>query len=376
MLDATPAPRGGELPAAVALRDWCARRWPDVGWTVDTYGVRGASLVASHGPGPLLYSHLDTSLDGSPRDAAVTGRWDPVGPLRSAGDRADGFGLRVARAPAAAALVAFAGASRGTLLLAGSGTHRRGSGTTGIDAFLARNPLPHSAIVAKCGPPTLLWHEPGALYLTVAVSGRPGVALAPGSGVPPGGVLAHAGVVLAAMSDWREDYLAADASEGQIGLACGIGAMTAGWLDKPDLLPASFEVAMYVVTGDSAVPAALAEDLAQRVRARCANSPLRGCTVTVDLDVVHAAASTAPDAPIVSVARAAWAQEFGTVPAAIAGWTGSTDGVVLRGRGVDTVRLGPQTTTAADDPRRDVVFVDQLGAYCRIYRRLLSAPGH
>ncbi|MGW6458057.1 hypothetical protein ACWF94_19450, partial [Streptomyces sp. NPDC055078] len=56
----------------------------------------------------------------------------------------------------------------------------------------------------------------------------------------------------------------------------------------------------------------------------------------------------------------------------VTGWTGSTDGVVLRARGVETVRLGPQTKPAADDPRRDELSLAQLAAYARVYRRLLT----
>ena len=151
------------------------------------YGEHGASLVGSHGGGPLLYSHLDTSLDGSDDDAAVTG-CGPPGPLRVRGDIVSGFGLGVARAPAAAALVGFAAASSGTLLLAGSGTHRRGSRITGLESYLASAPLPASAVVAKSGPPTVLWEEPGALYLTVRIQGRHGAAMAPRSAIPGGGV--------------------------------------------------------------------------------------------------------------------------------------------------------------------------------------------
>lgn len=372
VLDAVPAPRGRELAAAHALREWASVRWPAIGWQLERHGEHGANLVATHGAGPLLYSHLDTSLDGSPRDALVTGRTDAVGSLRIALGVADGFGLGVARAPAAAALVAFAGAGAGTLVLAGSGTHRRGAGPAGIAAYLDAHGVPDAAIVAKSGPPALLWEEPGALYLTVTVTGGAGAALAPDSARPSGGMPAHAGVVLAALSEWRAGYLAADPRAGQLGRAAGIGALRAGWADKPDLLPAGIAVGMYVVTGPGVDPQVLAGDVERQVRTACAAAPLAGCAVHVDLETVSAAGATDPDAPIVAAARAAWTAEFGRAPEPITGWTGSTDGALLRDRGIDTVRLGPQPTPAAEDPRRDSVSLDVLAGYARIYRRLLG----
>lgn len=372
VLDATPSPRGRERAGAIRLRDWCVTRWPHIDWTVDEYGSAGASLTATHGAGPLLYSHLDTSLDGSPHDAAITGAPTPVGPLRVSGDAVDGFGLGVARGPAAAALVAFASAGRGKLLLAGRGTHRRGGARTGLAAYLARHDLPTSAIVAKCGPATLLWEEPGAAYLTVRVVGASGAALFPDSARPSGGTLMHAGLVLAELQRWRADYLAAHPDVGQVGAACGVGSLSAGWPDKPDLLPAGFEIGVYLVTVTGADVPSIASELAARLRAGCADTPLGDCEVRVGAEVVHAAAGTSPDAPIVKAAYTAWTAEFGASPPPITGWTGSTDGVVLRGRGVDTVRLGPTSASGADDRRRDQLSLTELESFTRLYGKLLS----
>lgn len=372
VLDATSSPRGHERAVALRLRDWCAARWLDVAWTVEDYGADGGSLVASRVTGPLLYSHLDTSLDGSARDAAITGSASPVGALRVTDDEVNGFGLGVARGPAAAALLAFAGAGRGTLLLAGSGTHRRGGAGTGLDAYLAAHPMPPSAIVAKCGPTTVLWEEPGAAYLTVRIAGTSGAALFPDSARPSGGVLGHAGLVLAELHRWRADYLAAHPATGQVGAACGIGAVSAGWPDKPDLLPAALQLGVFLVTVPGTDVPSLAADLTARLRAGFADTPLRECDVQVHVEVVHGAARTDADAPIVRAACAAWKAEFGVAPPPITGWTGSTDGVVLRGRGVDTVRLGPTSAPAEDDRRRDRLSLTELAAFARIYRALLE----
>ncbi|MEU0988167.1 hypothetical protein [Streptomyces sp. NPDC005953] len=373
LLDTTPAPRGEERAAAHRLRGWCAERWPHIEWQVLEHGPAGGSLVAAHGAGPLLYSHLDTSLDDDGAGIGlVTGNFAPVGPLSVVGDQVAGFGLGVARGPVASALVAFAEAGAGRLLLAGSGTHRRGGGITGLEAYADAYPLPRSAIVAKCGPPILLWQEPGSFYLTVRVTGRSGLAMLPDTATPPGGVIASAGVVLDELARWRTDYLAADPKVGQAGRACGVGAISGGWSPKPDLLPAQLEIGLYLVAGDQVEPKALAAELADRLRARCVDSALRSCVVEVEAELGAAAAATPADAPVVTAARAAWLDEFGAEPPSVTGWTGSTDGVVLRGRGVDTVRLGPQMRPAADDPRCDELSLAQLGAYARVYRRLLT----
>jgi acetylornithine deacetylase/succinyl-diaminopimelate desuccinylase-like protein len=376
VLDATPSPRGGELPAAAALREWCARWWPDIDWTVLRYPDGGASLVASCGPGPLLYSHLDTSLDGSPLDRFVTGRDDDAGPLAVLdGGRVEGFGLGVARAPAAAALVGFAAARAGTLVLAGSGTHRRGGVDSGIVRYLRAHPAPHAAVVAKCGPPTVLWEEPGALYLRVRVTGRYGAVLDRDSAVPPGGVIAQAGVVLSAIDGWRARYLRDRRPVGQMGPAAGVGAISAGRQDKPDLFPAALDIDVYVVTVPAEDDGLLAADLAAHVRAQCVGTPLAACDVQVAAESIHPAAATRPDAPIVRAALACWRAEFGMDAPAISGWTGSTDGVVLRARGIDTVRLGPRSSRSPQDPRREVLELSSLEAYARIYAALLRSGG-
>ncbi|MER7003773.1 hypothetical protein ABT297_12120 [Dactylosporangium sp. NPDC000555] len=374
VLDATPAPHGHELAAAMALRDWCAARWPDIAWTVQRYSPEGANLVASCGAGPLLYSHLDTSLNAAESEAAITGRADGCGPLRVRDGRVDGFGLGVARGPAAAALAGFVTARRGSLLLAGSGTHRRGGASAGVLAYLAHHPRPPAAIVAKCGPPTVLWEEPGALYLRVEVTGGYGAALAPDSAVPSGGIAAYAGQILAAVSAWRDSYLGSRPPAGQIGPQVGVGAIRSGSTAKPDLLPARVRLDLYVVTMPGEEPVRLAAEVEARLRVAMAGTALGDCTVGVTAEPLHPAAGTPRDAPIVSAARRLWQAEFGGAPPPIAGWTGSTDGVVLRTHGIDTVRLGPQSGRSPDDPRRETLAVDQLVAFSRIYAALLSDP--
>ncbi|WP_165966907.1 hypothetical protein, partial [Actinomadura sp. 7K507] len=219
----------------------------------------------------------------------------------------------------------------------------------------------------------LLWEEPGALYLRLRVQGRHGAVLARESADPPGGVIAHAGPVIEAIERWRTAYVAANTAPGtQVGPAAGVGSLTAGRPDKPDLFPALLEAGIYVVTVPGAAPNVIASALRTEVETACADGPLANCAVEVDVDEIHPAAATPADAPIVREARTAWRTEFGADPPPVTGWTGSTDGVALRAHGIDTVRLGPASRPSPEDPRRDILDLASLAAYTRLYARLLS----
>ncbi|MBT0772439.1 hypothetical protein KIH74_26070 [Kineosporia sp. J2-2] len=374
-LHSIPAPHGRERPAAVRLHAWCREHWPQVRWEVVPYGDSGANLLGTAGAVPesvLLYSHLDTSLDGSAADAPVTGRTDPPGPLRITHE-ADGFGLGVARGPAAAALLGFVRAAAGngpgsTLLLAGSGTHRLVPGEiTGVEHHLATRPRPRQVVVAKAGPPGVLHSEPGAAYLTVRVTGRHGAVLARRHHRPDGGVVAHAGRVVAAVEQWRTGHLAARRGAGQLGAEAGIGYLSAGLATKPDLFPAVLELRLYLVTLPGDRPEQVAAELGKAVAAAVPE----GCTATVEAHEIHPAGVTGEHAPVVRRARQVREKYLGAAQD-ITGWTGSTDGVVFRGHGIDTVRLGPTIGPGPDDPRRDRTPLAGLGTWARIYGELLT----
>lgn len=355
------------------LHAWCEQTFPAVHWRVQEYGEHGANLIGEVGPvrgTRLLYSHLDTSLDGSPVDEAVTGRNDPTAPLRVEDDGSiEGFGLGVARGPAAAALLGFvaAAAAGSTLLLAGAGTHRLIPGEiTGIQAYLDAHSLPGQAVVAKAGPPAVLYSEPGAAYLSIRVTGRSGAVLARRRHRPDGGLLAHAGPLLSAVEQWCNRYAADRPAVGQLGAEAGIGRVHSGLATKPDLIPGVLDIGVYLVTLPDEDVRALAADLNQTLAAVCPDD----CTVSVVADQIHPAAITAADAPVVRAAQAVRTRHLGPHQP-ITGWTGSTDGVVLRGRGVDTVRLGPTIGPGLHDPRHDRSTLQTLLTWAQIYADLL-----
>ncbi|MDG4818879.1 hypothetical protein O7628_25645 [Micromonospora sp. WMMD956] len=397
-LGAEPSPYGRERATARRLADWAAARWPELSWRVDPLAATAAlpdsaNLVGSSALGTapelLVYSHLDTSLTGGADfDAPITGRDAPAPELRRP-DGADaepvvsGFGLGVARAATAAALVGFAAAAgacraagrphRLTLLLAAAGTHRTdpdaGPTPGGVAHHLDRHPLPAAAVVAKSGPPGVLTAEPGAMFLRVRLTSRFHPALFRDAAVPPGGLLAHLGRVVAALEAFRAAHLAGRAGRGgQVGAEVGIGAVRAGQPGKPDLLPGRLDFHLYLVTVPGDEPAEIADALAATLTEKLRGTPLGDCGVSVTGWPVHPAAATDPDAPICHWADAAWRAAHGHAPQPIRGWTGSTDGVVLRGRGVPTVRLGPPSLPAdPGDPRGDRFAVAELVRFARIY---------
>jgi acetylornithine deacetylase/succinyl-diaminopimelate desuccinylase-like protein len=395
LLSAGPTPHGGERPTAERLVA-AGARWPALALRADRLdpcpqlpdaaNLVGTAAAGDH-PELLVCSHLDTSLTGDGDfDAFVTDREDPPPTLRFTDEVVDGFGLGVARAAAACALVGVAAAAaalaeagrahRLTLLLAAAGTHRHhpGTGQTpgGAVQYLDRHPRPAAAVLAKSGPPGILTAEPGSMFLRIRLTTRPHVVLARDRAVPAGGIPAHLGTVLAGVEEFRRRHLAARAGRtDQIGTELGVGAVQAGQTGKPDLLPGRVDLHLYMVTVPEDDPAVIATELRATLAETFADTPLRDCGLAVEAFPVHASAATPERAPINRYAHEAWQAVHGTAPADIRGWTGSTDGVVLRGLGVPTVRLGPAPLGPdPTDPRRDRFALAELLRFARLYAQI------
>lgn len=397
-LTAVASPRGGEYALAMRLAQWARTRWPQLHWAVDCSGTGGASLISRSSrdaeDSRLIYSHLDTSLTGDLAwDQNLTGRIDAPARFEwdEANDVARGFGLGVAKGPAAAALVGYAAAATQrlehcgeggpglALLLAGSGTHRspfetsatgRRSRLTGVERYLGTGRRPDDVVVAKCGPPGPLHHEPGALFIKVRLDAELLPAMAASSATPVGGLPLQLAPLLSGLAAWRDSHLARRAPCGQIAPEIGVGSIVAGRPGKPDLLPAAVEVHAYVVLIDGDDADQIGADVRQHVVDAVARTALAGCRLDVQVAQEHSAASTPASASIVRRAEQAWAIERGAPPEQISGWKGSTDGVVFRSAGCRTVRLGPSPTTTASDRRLDQLSISDLTTFARIYARL------
>lgn len=388
VMSSIASPRGGEREVAHALCEWAKEQWTHVQWSVDELGDGAANLIGRLAPDQpderLLYSHLDTSLTGNVQeDEPVTGRNDTPLPLLwdVDGDQVSGFGLTVARAPAAAVLNGFGAAASDyrqrsrakalTLLLASSGTHdsvfsardklRR---QTGVEYYLSGGNTPAEVVVAKCGPRGILSAEPGAGYLRVRLRSEFTAAIFAASANPHRGMPESLPSLIAQIVQWREEHGKRFATD------LAIGAVTTGSPRKPDLLPALTDVHIYVMLGDNIELDDVASSLHQWLKHQLARTDLRSCEVQVDAMQEGRAQQTDPHAQVVRDASNAWHDEYGSSPKHIRDWKGSTDGVTFRQYGCATVRFGPTARADVTDARRDVIGIEELLSNARIYARL------
>lgn len=307
--------------------------------------------------------------------------------LERQGDVLTGTGLGVAKGPAAAALLGYLLATRAldaagvtaraALLLAAGGTHRAapretalpaGSPATGagdgVRRYLTRH-HPSAAMVAKCGPPGVLYEEPGAAYLTVEVTGPAGLAMARAA-LPGGGVPGAAGAAIGGFEAWRAELLARPLPVGsQCGRDAAVGALAAGLPYKADLVAGLLQLHVYAVLAPGDDPAALAVSLAAAVESSLAAAGRDDLAVHASVVEATAAAATDPASPVVEAARAAYRAVLGTVPPDPVAWTGSTDGVLFRHAGVDTARMGP--VPLPGPLGQDALSLGDLVAWTRVY---------
>ncbi|OFV73840.1 hypothetical protein [Rhodococcus erythropolis] len=399
VLTERPTPRGRERATAMALASWAGRRWPGLQFTVDEIGSTGANLVCSSGEPSsddlLFYSHLDTSLTGlGAEDQSVTGRQEDARTgYTMHNDAISAFGLGVARGPAAAALVGFASAATSSgsttrpslrLVLAGGGTHENTLTETdhavplysGIESYLQRYPLPGAALVAKGGPPGVLWDEPGAGYLRIRVGGRRGAVLMRDDARPPGGLPTHVGAMCAAVESWRTKMMLARPETGrandlrQAGREAGIGAIRTGSTRKPDLLPAFADLYVYLVPLPGESIEDFADDLCAHMRTEFSTGPLSSCTVEVTIATPQESGTTSPLEPFVRSAVNIWERHHNAPTPQLSKWTGSTDGALLRAAAITTIRTGPASVSDNDEPEWDTLSLKELLRFARIYAEI------
>jgi acetylornithine deacetylase/succinyl-diaminopimelate desuccinylase-like protein len=389
LLVGVASPPGDERALAEAVAEWGRASHADLSWETAALDERSANLFARSALGTgarelVLYGHLDTSLTGdAARDEGVTGlttaaphlRFDPLTrTLR-------GFGVGVAKAPSAAGLVAFAAAAQAlraekvshrlTLLLAAGGTHRAAPGEglvrfgRGVEHALATDWKPDAVLNVKAGPAGVLHEEPAAAYLRVRVRRPWSAALARRTVAPDGGLARHTGAVLETIEEWRTDYLARHGAQGQLAPEIAIGSLRAGNPDKPDLLPGLLEVFVYAVLLPGEDPARVASELEAFAAPRIARLP-GAPSLAVDVYAFASGGTTDAANRIVRLASEAWARHVGET-AAVHDWSGATDGAIFLARGIPTARVGVKVTRDADDPRIEIVSLDELTSAARAY---------
>jgi acetylornithine deacetylase/succinyl-diaminopimelate desuccinylase-like protein len=402
---AVPSPAGSEVGLAEWIAEWLAKRHPELEAIVDRFSPGRANLecrVRGAHPGDvdlLLYSHLDTSLSGNPVIDRPLGVFDP-GPIPMApsalgrqGDTISGPGVVVAKGPLAAATCGLAQAartlaargqtSRAVLLLASGGTHRAapaslelppgtpGAGAgDGVRRFLSRHAV-GAAVVAKAGPPGLLYEEPGAAFLLVEVQGRAGLVMARSEDGQDGGVPAAAGAAVRGVERWRRRFLGRPSPPGsQSGREVGVGALRAGLPYKPDLIGGLLELFVYVVLGAGDDPETFAGEIAAAVTESLHDDDRPNLSVRATLVEAVTSQRTDPGSPVVRIADNAYRAVCGVPAPRPTGWTGSTDGVILRRAGVDTVRLGPRPLSS--NVGQEALSMEDLARSMAIYAEIIA----
>ena len=396
VLTLTNSPPGRERKLAERVVEFGSDHIPEARWSVDEYGEQAGSVMALAETGAAarhlgFYAHLDTSLTGDGSlDLAVTGTDAAVPPLRKSddGEKLIGFGLSVSKAPAAAAIAALAAtariladagkAHRVSLMLAGGGTHRADPPGTPLVAGVGRIPgfgagvrhglasgyTPDAVVNVKAGAPGVLFEEPGCMFVRIAVRRSMVPALLRERLDPEGGITSLSGPLLTAIDSWRNAFVAETPQGTQTRREAAVGAIRSGSFSKPDLLPALLEVSVYVVLALGDDPDAVAADLESHVTEET------GLDLEVEVYAAEPGAGTPEDAPIVAIARQVWDSRFGPGSHELRDWTGATDGVVFRSHGIDTVRLGIQTSQDETDPRLDVVAIDSLLTFAGMYAEI------
>lgn len=372
-----------EIDLAHTVVRWAADR--SMPARVQRVGEFGANVLIGPEDGPELafYGHLDTSLRLGPWDDPflVSDPSPPAAPCCDGGT-VWGAGIGVALAPSSAGLAVVAslselvGTQRAGALIVSGGTHRapppwpgRPHGPVhqqmgaGVRAALESGFRPGAVISPKGGAPAPLWEEPGSLYLAVSVDGEFGPALTRPPGEHLAGVPATTATVIRSIDAWRRGHLAGCAAHrGQAGAEVALGALQAGSPSKPDLLPDTARIYLYVVTlpgeDDAAVTASLADHLTS-------DPELSDLTIEVTPYGRLPAGRTEPSHPLVRAVNAAWARRL-PLPD-VAGWRGSTDGALLRAEGIPTVRAGPELLKHPADPRVEGVRVADLELFCGMW---------
>jgi acetylornithine deacetylase/succinyl-diaminopimelate desuccinylase-like protein len=216
-----------------------------------------------------------------------------------------------------------------------------------------------------------LYEEPGAAFVLVEVQGTVGLVMARSEGVRDGGVPAAAGAAVRGVERWRARFIRRPTPEGsQAGREAGVGALQAGLPYKPDLITGLLECFVYVVLGPGDDPQGLAGELEAAVAASLHEDGRPNLLVRARLVDAAPSQRTDPAAPVVRIAADAYRAVCGEPAPRPVGWTGSTDGVILRRAGVDTVRVGPPPLSSGAG--REALSLEDLATSTAIYAEIIT----
>jgi acetylornithine deacetylase/succinyl-diaminopimelate desuccinylase-like protein len=398
MLSGLPGQAGTERQAAEALES-LLRTWGCEDVILQPVAERRANVLAREvgrersQPSVWFYTHLETSLSGDPDlDLPLTGvdemppalHIDREGVIR-------GLGLAVSRGPLAAATAAFrsiadlvrSGKVQGEvgLLLTAGGTHRVPSGGfravlpegldqglgIGVVAALGTSSHPDCVINVKGGADGVLSAEPGCLILRLEV--RDDALPVPVRGESPGAVV-RAARVAQLVEAWRPLYQSAHASiDAQTAPDLGVGAIESGLPYKPDFVVGLGNVYVYLATATGSDHEAIVVDLLAYLRSELSKEDPSYDVSRLDAHIIgqHPGAGTSEGAEIVAIARESWDRRHGKGSSHVSAYRGSTDGVIFRAAGIDTVRFGPTATSDPACPTAEQIELSELCEFADLY---------
>jgi len=352
-----------------------------VGWLRGKGG--GASL--------LLYGHFDHYITGDADDRLVTGAIDHPSFHSKAvrtGNVIRGAGSGNPKAGSVACMLAAQAVAAANVPLLGDvavglvsgGIHKVQIGDAGrpyVDPkyqgfgsgceYMLRHGMRTDFCVSSKPGYTVVWEEPGVIWIKLTLKGVVGYAGRRGVYKRP---IEGAAVLIPRLVDWFEAY-ADRHSTGQAGAPGHIGAIEGGWPFKPDFSPAVCNLYLDIrVSPRSDVRDILAE-FAEFIDSFKAANP------AMDIEwkpfALMPGTSSDPNGWIVQSTMRAWEAVEGQPHQVRTGMSGMTDAALLRSAGIPTARLGGQLSTGADP---SMGFLGGEGADLDVMMRVIKCYIH
>ena len=390
----TPSQTGSERAVAELVVEMMRERGIDASYQpIDDNRGNGIGRVRGTGDGPdtLLYGQLDTTFTNDRReDLPVLGDADRPD-LEAHITRRDGLicgnGVSNPKGGNACALAAVDAVIRARVPLAGDvilgfvsgGVHKRpidglarsyvGSAYQGFgigcEYMLKHGVCADYAINTKPGY-GIAWEEPGECWFMVEVRG-----VLCYSGMrhlqPHRNPIVDAAALAIALEAWIPDYTK-EHTLGQLAPQGAVGSIEGGWPFKPEFIPSLCRIYVNLHTNAAERPAQIRREFGAFIDRFRAEHP--DIELSWDMLQSMAGSRTEPSNWIVQSCWRAWEEIEGEPHTPPRGMSGTTDGNVLRLRGIPTVRIGLPGLISQDGswpPFFDAVRATDLARLTKVY---------
>ncbi|MEO0498103.1 MAG: M20/M25/M40 family metallo-hydrolase, partial [Pseudomonadota bacterium] len=226
--------------------------------------------------------------------------------------------------------------------------------SSGVAHLLSHGLRPDAAVIMKPWD-DVYYEHPGMAWFKVTVHGDLGYA-----GIPHGvpgfrNSIAPAARLISSVQDWLERYPERHESQ-QVRPEGWIGAVQAGWPDKPAFPPAATQFWVDIRLSPNQSLEALCQEFQSLLDQAMADDP----SIIADwtLDAAIPPGRTDPDHWIVQNARASWEAQHGKAYPGAPKMAGQTDAAMLALHNVPTVRIG---FPFLDPDRTPQAYRDGLG---------------